>query len=95
MIRDDDGPPRFYTAQIENVSERHIAELRFRSAFDDAAVGMALGERRGHDVVLIVEVNAATSRILGRSRDELVGSPSHHVNKSHEMAPSRPARMTQ
>jgi diguanylate cyclase (GGDEF)-like protein/PAS domain S-box-containing protein len=74
VIRAEDGRPRFYTAQIEDVSERHLAELRFRSAFEDAAVGMALGELRGHNAALIVEVNAATSRILGRSRAELVGS---------------------
>jgi diguanylate cyclase (GGDEF)-like protein/PAS domain S-box-containing protein len=74
VIRAEDGRPRFYAAQIEDVSERHLAELRFRSAFEDAAVGMALGELRGHNPALIVEVNAATSRILGRSRAELVGS---------------------
>src|SRR4029077_8376683 len=73
VITDDGAKPRFYTAQIEDVSERHLAELRFRSAFDDAALGTALGELQGNGTVQIVEVHAATSRILGRGRDELVG----------------------
>ena len=46
------------------------AEERFRSAFDDAAIGMALNTVDGR----FVQVNAALCEMLGRSEEELLAS---------------------
>ncbi|HEX2741294.1 MAG TPA: PAS domain S-box protein, partial [Rubrobacter sp.] len=50
--------------------ELREAEERFRSAFDDAAIGMALNTVDGR----FVQVNAALCKMLGRSEDELLAS---------------------
>jgi diguanylate cyclase (GGDEF)-like protein/PAS domain S-box-containing protein len=73
VIRDACERPSAYAAQIEDISERHQAEQRFRSAFDDAAVGMAVTEAHGAHTDVLVEVNAAMAHLLARSRDDLVG----------------------
>src|SRR4029077_20014003 len=53
---------------------RHLAELResedrFQSAFTHAAIGMVLVSTEG----LVIEVNAALARIMGRSETEFAG----------------------
>jgi diguanylate cyclase (GGDEF)-like protein/PAS domain S-box-containing protein len=73
VIRNRDGVPSCYAAQIEDITQRHRAEQRFRRAFDDAAVGMALIEVGAGDGT-IVEANAMTSRLLGRDMSELIGA---------------------
>ncbi|HET7271607.1 MAG TPA: PAS domain S-box protein, partial [Rubrobacter sp.] len=50
--------------------ELREAEERFRSAFDDAAIGMALNTVDGR----FVQVNAALCEMLGRSEEELLAS---------------------
>ena len=47
------------------------SERRFRSAFDDAAVGMMLTDADG----VLVRVNAAFGRMLGRPAEALAGRP--------------------
>jgi PAS domain S-box-containing protein len=49
--------------------ELRQSESRFRSAFDDAIVGMALTSVDGH----VRRVNGTLCRMLGRTEDELVG----------------------
>jgi diguanylate cyclase (GGDEF)-like protein/PAS domain S-box-containing protein len=73
VVCDDDGIARSYTVQIEDVNHRHRAETRFRQAFDDAAVGMALVELTDRGDV-IVEANAKIGDLLGRRAPELIGS---------------------
>ncbi|HSR65150.1 MAG TPA: CHASE domain-containing protein [Xanthomonadaceae bacterium] len=65
------------------------SELRFRAAMQYSAIGKALLDHRGH----IVEVNPSLARILGASRERLVGTPfgSHFVDdddpiRTREMA---------
>jgi PAS domain S-box-containing protein len=48
----------------------HEAEARFRSAFDNAAIGMAISDTEGR----FLEVNAALCDIVGRSEAELLAS---------------------
>jgi diguanylate cyclase (GGDEF)-like protein/PAS domain S-box-containing protein len=73
VIHGDDRRAKFYTAQIEDISQRHAAEQRFRGAFADAAVGMAVtGRRDGSDEILL-DANAAMGHLLGRTQDELAG----------------------
>ncbi len=73
VIRGEDGRPRFYTAQIEDISERHRAEQRFRCAFDDAAVGMAVAELRRAGADTLLQINDATATLLGRKPGEVIG----------------------
>lgn len=58
------------TARITAERRRQQAEQRFRRAFDDAPVGMALV---GPDAE-IVRVNTALTTLTGHSREELLGS---------------------
>ena len=58
------------------LAERHVRELeaserRFHSAFTHASIGMVLLAFDGR----ILQANEALRALLGRSRDELVGSP--------------------
>jgi diguanylate cyclase (GGDEF)-like protein/PAS domain S-box-containing protein len=73
VIPGEDGQARFYTVQIEDISQHHAAEQRFRSAFADAAVGMAVAGASGGPDDVVVEANAAMARLLGRSPAELAG----------------------
>src|SRR5690606_29552498 len=42
VVRDVTGEPLYVVAQIQDVTESWEAERRFRSAFEDAPIGMAL-----------------------------------------------------
>jgi diguanylate cyclase (GGDEF)-like protein/PAS domain S-box-containing protein len=75
-----DVPARLIYAAARDVTEaravehaRAEAEERFRRAFEDSAMGMALV---GPDDSVILAVNASLARILGTSRGELVGKMS-------------------
>lgn len=57
------------SARAEAERARSSAEERFRRAFEDAPVGMALLDAAGH----LVEVNEELCRILGRPEPELIG----------------------
>ncbi|HYW09300.1 MAG TPA: PAS domain S-box protein, partial [Longimicrobium sp.] len=46
------------------------SETRFRAVFNDAVMGIAVGDASGH----ILEANPALRRVLGRSADELRGT---------------------
>ncbi len=76
LIRDADGKPIGVLGLVRDVSDRKRdeqilleSEERFRSAFDYAAIGMALvGPDGGW-----IQVNRALCDIVGYSRDELLG----------------------
>ncbi len=53
LVRDESGEPLYFVSQIEDITERRRsedalreAEDRFRSAFDDAPIGMAMSDAR-------------------------------------------------
>jgi two-component system phosphate regulon sensor histidine kinase PhoR len=76
LIRDQSGDPQYVVAYVKDVDERHRAqddlrasESRFRSAFDNALVGMAIMGVDGR----ARQVNATLSEMLGRSKHELAG----------------------
>lgn len=73
VIHDEHDRAAYYTVQIEDITQHRRAEQRFRAAFDDAAIGMALIELDGGRDV-IVEANAMTSGLLGRPVPELIGT---------------------
>jgi diguanylate cyclase (GGDEF)-like protein/PAS domain S-box-containing protein len=74
LVRDDSGEPLYFVSQIEDITERRRsedalreAEDRFRSAFDDAPIGMAIRSVEGR----FLRVNPALCDITGYSREEL------------------------
>ena len=65
-----------YNAFVQDISERRRSEealnqanQRFRSAFDDAAIGMVIVSPEGR----FLRVNRALVELLGHSEDELIG----------------------
>jgi len=61
---------------------RRESEARFRSAFHDAAVGMAVVTPDGHSL----EVNAGICRMLGYSRDELLALDVQRLTHPDDLA---------
>jgi diguanylate cyclase (GGDEF)-like protein/PAS domain S-box-containing protein len=75
LARSDKGEPLHIVAQIEDVTERVLtrraleeAEERFRRAFEDAPIGMALVSVEGR----WLQVNRTLCEITGYSEDELL-----------------------
>jgi len=77
VVFDDEGNPLQMIGTVQDVTERkrvenelREAEERFRSAFDDAATGMALLDLDGY----YIRVNRALCEMLGRSEEELLAT---------------------
>jgi diguanylate cyclase (GGDEF)-like protein/PAS domain S-box-containing protein len=75
LTRDDGGSPLHFVAQVEDVTERVLAqrgleeaEERLRRAFDDAPIGMALVGLDGR----WLRVNPTLCEITGYSEEELL-----------------------
>jgi diguanylate cyclase (GGDEF)-like protein/PAS domain S-box-containing protein len=75
LTRDADGTPRHFVAQIEDVTERVVAqrsleeaEERFRRAFEDAPIGMAIVALDGR----WLRVNESLCDLTGYSERELL-----------------------
>jgi diguanylate cyclase (GGDEF)-like protein/PAS domain S-box-containing protein len=60
---------------------RDAAENRFRAAFDQAGVGMAIVALEGPDAGRLVDANSAYEQMLGRESSELIGA--HVENWTH------------
>ena len=81
LMRDDDGKPLAWHGSLLDITARmrleaslRESELRFRRAFEDAAIGLSLGSPDYPDQVCL-DANAAYCRIVCRSREELIGLP--------------------
>jgi diguanylate cyclase (GGDEF)-like protein/PAS domain S-box-containing protein len=77
---------RTYLSNIETV-ERHVAALResegrFRSAFDHAAIGMALVSTEGR----WLQVNRSLCQILGYAEEEMLASSFQRMTHPEELA---------
>ncbi len=82
LVRDEDGRPAWFVEQIQDItpykafgSALRASEARFRAAFADAPIGMALVSPDGR----FVQVNRALCAFLGRDEEGLPGSPVNAV----------------
>ena len=67
--RSDDPDVRGIVGNLHDITDLIEAHERFRSAFEDAPIGMALTDLDGR----ILRANRAYGAILGRSHDDVVG----------------------
>lgn len=75
VVRDAEGEPLYFVAQIEDITQRRHtenalreAEERFRRAFEDAPIGMALASPDGR----FIRVNRSLCELTGRSESDLL-----------------------
>ncbi len=74
LVRHNDGRPKFFISQVENITDRkrmeetlRESEQKFANAFKYSGIGMSLLKLDG----TLVEVNDSLCRMLGYSREEL------------------------
>jgi PAS domain S-box-containing protein len=74
LTRDSKGNPLYFVSQFQDITETKKAvealkdsEMRFRGAFDDAAIGMALIDFNSK----ILDCNQALCQMLGYTKDEI------------------------
>lgn len=91
LVRDEEGEPLYFVSQIEDVTERRRsedalleAEDRFRSAFDEAPIGMAMNSVDGR----FLRVNRAMSEITGYSREQLEATTYRSITHPDDLARS-------
>ena len=77
-FRDSDGRVLYFEGSIKDITERKSAEealknseARFRTAFENASVGMTLVDLKG----VYFEVNSALAGMIGYSPEEITGKP--------------------
>jgi len=95
VVRDDGGRPQYWVSQLEDITEQvqqasdlRIMEARFRAAFDQAPIGVALLHLDGH----FMQVNRAYCELLGYTEAELIGVPTQIVTHPDDW-PADLARM--
>lgn len=88
----DYGGRRMILSSIRDITERKLAseavaesEERFRIAFEEAPVGVALVGMSGH----LLRVNHALSGMLGYTKEELLSMTSYGVTHPDDRAPSQ------
>jgi PAS domain S-box-containing protein len=77
-FRDDDGRVQYFEGNIKDITQRKLSEealknseARFRTAFENASVGMTLVDLKG----VYFEVNSALAGMIGYSPEEIIGKP--------------------
>jgi diguanylate cyclase (GGDEF)-like protein/PAS domain S-box-containing protein len=89
LVRDDAGEPLYFVSQIEDITERRRAEDalleaedRFRSAFEEAPIGMAMNSVEGS----FLRVNRAMCEITGYSREQLEATTHRSITHPDDLA---------
>jgi two-component system, cell cycle sensor histidine kinase and response regulator CckA len=77
-FRDSAGNILYYEGSLKDITDRKLSEIalkeseaRFRTAFENASVGMALVNLNG----MFTEVNAALAQMIGRAALDMIGKP--------------------
>jgi PAS domain S-box-containing protein len=75
-FRDVDGRVQYFEGSIKDITERKSSdaalknsEARFRTAFENASVGMTLVDLQG----MYMEVNSALARMIGYNPEKIIG----------------------
>lgn len=89
LIRDDDGNPLYWqtvqldvTALKQAEDRQQQSEERFRTAFDNAAIGMALVDLDGRTL----QVNAALCELTGYDEEELLARTIEEITHPDDFA---------
>ncbi|GAA4830682.1 hypothetical protein GCM10025787_07070 [Saccharopolyspora rosea] len=69
VVCDEDGTPRYFLSQFQDITARREAELLWQRSFANAPIGMAVVDLKG----VWTAVNDALCAMLGYDRDELLG----------------------
>ena len=88
VVLGDDGLPRYFVSQMEDITERKRTEAalreqaaRFRLSFDHAPIGKALVAPDGR----FLEVNPALCGIVGYTRSELLAKTFQDITHSDDL----------
>lgn len=73
-LLDETGEIRGYGHVTRDLTERHVAEERFRAAFLHAPIGISISDLQHGREGRFIEVNSALARMLGYEVHELVGA---------------------
>jgi diguanylate cyclase (GGDEF)-like protein/PAS domain S-box-containing protein len=89
LVRNEAGEPLYFVSQIEDVTERRRsedalieAEDRFRSAFEEAPIGMAMTTVDGQ----FLRVNRAMCEITGYAREALEATDYRAITHADDLA---------
>lgn len=89
LQRDDKGTPICFTTIMRDITERKeaeqslkISEETFRSAIENASIGMALVSKEGR----FTKVNQALCNLLGYSREELLSNNFQAITNPEDLA---------
>ncbi len=88
VVRDPSGEPLYFVAQIEDITKRREtenalreAEERFRRAFEDGPIGMALVAPDGR----FLRVNTTLCRLTGWSESELLARSFREITHADDL----------
>jgi len=73
-----------YAGRVATQAALELSEERFRVAFEDAPIGMALVDLAGEEPGRIVHVNKAYSNLTGYSEVELIGRAPYELTEASE-----------
>ncbi len=68
-VLDENGEPMYFDGVLEDITEQHLADERFRAAFEDSPFGMTLSTADGR----MLRANRALADLLGRPLETLPG----------------------
>ena len=71
LVRDNTGKPKYFIRVIEDITARKEVEERYRTIFDNAAVGITRVDLNG----VLTDANQKFFDMLGYSKEELLGMP--------------------